>query len=158
IRESEDLGAGIFDAEGNMLGESDSTPMFMGSMPKIVRGAMSLLGDDINEGDVILHNDPYLGTTHSPDVAVIIPIFFEGERIGFAGASGQLLDNGGAYPGLAVDLVDNQAEGTIFRGVKIVEAGKRNDGLIRHILDNTRTPTHNEGDLEAMIAACELAK
>src|SRR5699024_747283 len=68
IRDSEDLGAGIFDADGNMLGESDSTPMFMGSMPKIVRGAMSLLGDDINEGDVILHNDPYLGTTHSPDV------------------------------------------------------------------------------------------
>src|SRR5699024_10572632 len=74
IRESEDLGAGIFDVEGNMLAESDSTPMFMGSMPKIVRGAMRHLGGEIDEGDVILHNDPYLGTTHSPDVAVIMPI------------------------------------------------------------------------------------
>ena len=60
IRESEDLGAGIFDTDGNVLAESDSTPMFMGAMPKIVKGVISLLGDDIHEGDVILHNDPYL--------------------------------------------------------------------------------------------------
>ena len=158
IRESEDLGAGIFDNEGNMLAESDSTPMFMGSMPKIVRGAIGVLGDDINEGDVILHNDPYLGTTHSPDVAVIVPIFYHGQRIGFAGASGQLLDIGGAYPGLAVDLVDNQAEGQIFRAVKIVDRGVRNAALLQHIHANTRTPTHNEGDVEAMIAACRLAE
>src|SRR5699024_2555470 len=32
IRESEDLGAGLFDRDGNVLAESDSTPMFMGSM------------------------------------------------------------------------------------------------------------------------------
>src|SRR5216684_9176435 len=48
IRESEDLGAGIFDAEGNELAESDSTPMFMGAMPKIVKGVLRLLGDDIH--------------------------------------------------------------------------------------------------------------
>lgn len=158
IRESEDLGAGVFDADGNVLAESDSTPMFMGAMPKIVQGVITALGEDINEGDIILHNDPYLGATHSPDVAIIIPIFRDGERIGFAGASGQLLDIGGAYPGLAVDLVDNIAEGQIFRALKIVDGDVRQDRLLEHILSNTRTPTHNAGDLEAMIAACQLAK
>ncbi|WP_243793789.1 hydantoinase B/oxoprolinase family protein [Saccharopolyspora gloriosae] len=158
IRESEDLGAGIFDAKGNVLAESDSTPMFMGAMPKIVRGVLELLGDDVHEGDVILHNDPYLGATHSPDVAIVTPIFHAGELVGFAGASGQLLDIGGAYPGLAVDLVDNKAEGQIFRAVKIVERGERQTKLLEHILANTRTPTHNAGDLEAMMAACSLAE
>lgn len=158
IRESEDLGAGVFDADGNVLAESDSTPMFMGAMPKIVQGVIKVLGDDIHEGDVILHNDPYLGATHSPDVAVIIPIFHEGKRVGFAGASGQLLDIGGAVPGLMVDIVDNTAEGQMFRGLKIYDRGVRQDTLIDFILSNTRTPTHNAGDLEAMRAACELAK
>ncbi len=158
IRESEDLGAGLFDKDGNVLAESDSTPMFMGSMPKIVRGVMSVLGDDIHEGDVILHNDPYLGATHSPDVAIIEPIFHQGELVGFAGASGQLIDNGGAFSGLMVDIQDVQSEGTIFRAVKIYEKGVRQESLIRHILNNTRTPTSNEGDFQAMIAACELAK
>ena len=157
IRESEDLGAGLFDKDGNVLAESDSTPMFMGSMPKIVRGVMSVLGDDINEGDIILHNDPYLGATHSPDVAVITPIFFEGQLVGFAGASGQLIDNGGAFSGLMVDIQDVQSEGTIFRAVKIQDRGVRQEALLKHIFANTRTPTSNKGDIEAMIAACALA-
>lgn len=157
IRESEDLGAGLFDKDGNVLAESDSTPMFMGSMPKIVKGVMSVLGDDIHEGDIILHNDPYLGATHSPDVAVITPIFSAGDLVGFAGASGQLIDNGGAFSGLMVDIQDVQSEGTIFRAVKIQEKGVRQENLLRHIFANTRTPTSNRGDIEAMIAACALA-
>ena len=81
IRESEDLGAGIFDRHGNNLAESDSTPMFMGAMPKIVKGVISLLGEDIHDGDVILHNDPYLGATHSPDVAIVVPIDRKSTRL-----------------------------------------------------------------------------
>lgn len=157
IRESEDLGAGLFDKEGNVLAESDSTPMFMGSMPKIVRGVLEMLGDDIHEGDVILHNDPYSGATHSPDVAIIQPIFHDGELVAFTGASGQLIDNGGAFSGLMVDIQDIQSEGQIFRAVKVYEKGVRQESLIRHILDNTRTPTSNRGDFQAMIAACDLA-
>jgi 5-oxoprolinase (ATP-hydrolysing) len=158
IRESEDLGAGLFDKEGNNLAESDSTPMFMGAMPKIVKGVMKTLGDDINEGDVILHNDPYLGATHSPDVAIVIPIFHEGDLVGFSGASAHLLDIGGAYPGLAIDLVDNWSEGNIYRALKLSEGGVWQEKLWQHILENTRTPTPNTGDIQAMIAACELAR
>jgi N-methylhydantoinase B len=33
IRESEDLGAGLFDVEGRELCESESTPMHIGSLP-----------------------------------------------------------------------------------------------------------------------------
>jgi 5-oxoprolinase (ATP-hydrolysing) len=158
IRESEDLGAGIFDREGNNLAESDSTPMFMGAMPKIVKNVIRILGDDIHDGDVILHNDPYGGATHSPDVAIVIPIFFEGELVGFAGASAHVLDIGGAYPGLAIDLVDNWSEGNIYRAVKLQEKGVWQEGLWKHILENVRTPSFNNGDIRAMIAACELAR
>ncbi len=158
IRESEDLGAGLFDAEGNNIAESDSTPMFMGAMPKIVKGVISLLGDDIHPGDIILHNDPYLGATHSPDVAIVMPVFHEGELVGFTGASAHLLDIGGAFPGLAIDLFDNWSEGNIYRAVKLADKGVWQESLFKHILENTRTPTHNRGDIEAMIAACERAK
>lgn len=157
IRESEDLGAGIFDTRGHMIAESDSTPMFMGAMPKIVQNVIRLLGDDIHEGDIILHNDPYAGATHSPDCCIVIPIFHQGELIGFSGASAHLLDIGGASPGININCVDIYAEGNIYRAVKIARAGEWQPHVWQHILDNVRTPTFNRGDLQAMIAACELA-
>ena len=158
IRESEDLGAGLFDRDGNNLAESDSTPMFMGAMPKIVKNVIRLLGEDIHDGDVILHNDPYGGATHSPDVAIVIPIFADGELVGFSGASAHVLDIGGAYPGLAIDLVDNWSEGNIYRALKVQEKGVWQEGLWKHIMENVRTPSFNNGDIRAMIAACELAR
>ncbi|QEC46463.1 methylhydantoinase [Baekduia soli] len=158
IRESEDLGAGLFDREGNVLAESDSTPMFMGAMPKIVKNVIALLGDDIHEGDIVVHNDPYGGATHSPDLAIVVPIFSGGELVGFSGASAHLLDIGGAYPGIAIDLVDRWSEGSVFQAVKLSDRGVRQEGMWRHLLANMRTPTQNQGDLEAMIAACELAR
>ena len=103
-------------------------------------------------------NDPYGGATHSPDVAIVIPIFFDGELVGFSGASAHVLDIGGAYPGLAIDLVDNWSEGNIYRAVKLQDKGVWQAGLWKHILDNVRTPSFNNGDIQAMIAACELAK
>lgn len=43
IRESEDLGAGVFDAQGRELCESDSTPMHIGSLPWYIRGFLDRL-------------------------------------------------------------------------------------------------------------------
>jgi 5-oxoprolinase (ATP-hydrolysing) len=158
IRESEDLGAGIFDAQGNVLAESDSTPMFVGAMSKVLKNVIEALGNDINEGDVIIHNDPYMGATHSPDLAVIVPIFDQGELVAFSGASAHLLDVGGALPGMAMNIFDIWGEANIYRTLKLYDRGVLQEELFRHILENMRTPTQNRGDIEAMISACQLAK
>jgi hypothetical protein len=54
---------------------------------------------EIEDGDVIVHNHPYLGASHSPDVAVAVPIFHEGELLGFAAVTAHVLDVGGSFPG-----------------------------------------------------------
>ena len=133
--------------------------MFMGAMPKIVKGVIS----------APRRRHPRR-RRHPPQRPVprrdALPRRRDrrsrssttGELVGFSGASAHLLDIGGAYPGLAVDLVDNWSEGNIYRAVKLSEKGVRQEALWRHILENTRTPTYNRGDIQAMIAACELAK
>ena len=159
IRESEDLGAGLFDVEGNEIAESDSTPMFMGAMPKIVKGVIRELGlDGIHEGDIIAHNHPYKGATHTPDIGIVVPIFWEGELVAFSGASAHLVDIGGAYPGMAIDLVDIWSEGHILDAIKLSERGVRQESVWKMMLTNVRAPTLNRGDIEAMIAACERGK
>lgn len=158
IRESEDLGAGIFDVNGRELCESDSTPMHCGSIPAYIRGINRRLAGTYQPGDVILHNHPYHGAAHSPDYGVMIPIFWEGQHIGFAGCTGHVSDIGGNFPGLCMDVVDVWAEGKLMDSMKIYEAGVPNDMLIQHILDNVRTPEQNRGDLEALIACARLGE
>ena len=75
IRESQDLGAGLFDTDFNTLCESESTPLHIGSLPGYLRGIQdSLQGGTWNEGDVVIHNHPYFGASHSPDILIAIPI------------------------------------------------------------------------------------
>jgi N-methylhydantoinase B len=158
IRESEDLGAGIFDAQGRELCESDSTPMHIGSLPWYIRGFLHRLEGEIEEGDVIVHNHPYLGASHSPDVAVAVPIFHDGELLGFAAVTAHVLDVGGSFPGINADAFDVYAEAKMYNALRWYRRGELNDDLDRMIFDNVRTETMNRGDMNAMLAACQLGK
>ena len=156
IRESEDLGAGIFDRAGREICESDTMPLHIGSLPWYIRGFLHRLDGDIVDGDVIVHNHPYLGASHTPDIAVAVPIFWEGELLGFSAVTAHVLDVGGSYPGINADAFDMYAEAKIYNGLRWYQAGELNEDLDRMIFDNVRTETMNRGDLEAMLAACQL--
>lgn len=160
IRESEDIGAGIFDAEGREFCESDSSPMHIGSLPWYIRGFLRTLGGtgEIEEGDVILHNHPYFGASHTPDLGVAVPIFHEGELLGFAAVTAHLLDVGGSAPGINADAFDVYAEAKLYNGLRWYRRGVLNEDLDRMIFENTRTETMNRGDAKAMLAACQLGR
>jgi N-methylhydantoinase B/oxoprolinase/acetone carboxylase alpha subunit len=158
IRESEDLGAGLFDENGNELCESDSSPMHIGSLPGYISGVKHFLKDDIQDGDVILHNNPYYGASHTPDLAIIVPIFYKGELVGYAANTGHVLDVGGMSPGLMVDVVDVFAEGKHYNALKLYSKGVKNEDIWKHVLENVRTPKENKGDIEAMIASARLGR
>ena len=158
IRESEDLGAGIFDAQGRELCESDSTPMHIGSLPWYIRGFLDRLDGDIREGDVIVHNHPYLGASHSPDVAIAVPIFDGDELLGFAAVTAHVLDVGGSYPGINADAFDVYAEAKLYNGLRWYREGELNVDIDRMLFDNVRTETMNRGDMNAMMAACQLGR
>ena len=158
IRESEDLGCGIFDMNGNELCESESTPMHIGSLPFYIRGVLKRLEGRINEGDVIIHNHPYYGSSHTPDLGVMVPIVHQGELLGFAANTAHLLDLGGAAPGINVDVVDVFAEAKLFNAVKLYDRGVRNEEMWQMIIDNVRTPDMDTSDIDAMIASVEKGR
>ena len=158
IRELEDIGCGIFDAVGRELCESETSPMHIGSLPSYIRGFMGKLGDCIEDGDVIIHNHPYHGASHTPDLAVAIPIFLEGKLLGFAACTAHLIDTGAAAPGLNIDLIDIFAEGTLYNGIKLYERGVLNQSVWAILQDSVRTPEDNASDIQAMISASRLGR
>jgi N-methylhydantoinase B/oxoprolinase/acetone carboxylase alpha subunit len=82
-------------------------------------------GDTIEPGDVIMHNDPYGGVGHGPDVAFVVPVFYRDELIGFAVTTAHHLDIGALSPGSCgiVDAMDVYAEGLQFKAVKVYQRG-----------------------------------
>ncbi|WP_309493277.1 hydantoinase B/oxoprolinase family protein [Candidatus Hecatella orcuttiae] len=158
VTESEDLGCGLFMPDGRQIAESGNSPLHCGSIGGYIRGVLKKLEGDIQEGDVIAHNNPYMGASHTPDVGIIIPIFHEDRLIGFAGSTSHWVDIGGSQPGINLDALDMWAEGIIFSGAKLYEAGKRNEQLWEFIWNNVRTPHENRGDCLAQIAACQFGK
>lgn len=157
IRESQDLGAGLFDKNYQTICESESTPMHIGSIPAYLRGVeKTLQGGEWNEGDVVVHNHPYYGSSHTPDLAIIIPIFYKGNLVGFSANTAHHIDIGAATPGLIIDVGDVYAEGMLFAGLKLYEKGKKNEGLAKMITANSRASVQLMRDIEAQIASAQL--
>jgi N-methylhydantoinase B len=162
IRESEDFGAAIIDTQGRQLCESiQSTPLQSGPIPGYVRGIlreMAARGEAIQPGDVIMHNDPYGGASHGPDVAFCVPAFHEGQLVGYAVTTAHHLDIGALSPGSCgiVDAIDAYAEGLQFKAIKVYEGGRRVEPVWQILRANLRAPDLVVGDMEAQIAACRI--
>nr|WP_298411205.1 hydantoinase B/oxoprolinase family protein [uncultured Halomonas sp.] len=157
IRESQDLGAGLFDINYQTICESESTPMHIGSIPAYLRGIEETLqGGEWHEGDVVVHNHPYHGSSHTPDLAIVIPIFHQGELVAFSGNTAHHIDIGAATPGLIIDVGDVYAEGMLFAGLKLYEKGVRNEGIAKMITANSRASNQLMRDIEAQVASAKL--
>jgi N-methylhydantoinase B len=162
IRESEDFGAALTDAQGRQLCECKmSTPLQSGPIPGYIRGIldrMKLRGETIRPGDVIMHNDPYGGASHGPDVAFVVPVFHNDTLIGFSVTTAHHLDIGAHTPGSCgvVDAVDTYAEGLQFKAIKVVDQGKTNDAVWHMVRDNIRISDLVVGDMNAQIAAAQI--
>ena len=162
IRESEDFGAALTDVQGRQLCECRmSTPLQSGPIPGYVRGILAALkrrGDSVRPGDVIMHNDPYGGASHGPDVAFCVPVFLGDSLIGFSVTTAHHLDIGALSPGSCgiVDAVDTYAEGLQFKAIKVVSQGVPNDAVWSLLRDNIRASDLVVGDMEAQIKAAEI--
>src|ERR1700693_2273001 len=79
VRESGDLAAGVFDAQGRMLAQAvTGTPGHINSMALAVGHFLETFPTDTwQEGDVFVTNDPWKGTGHLYDLVVVSPTFLD---------------------------------------------------------------------------------
>lgn len=162
IRESEDFGAALTDAAGRQLCECKmSTPLQSGPIPGYVQNIVATMkarGTPIRPGDVIMHNDPYGGASHGPDVAFCVPVFLDETLIGFSVTTAHHLDIGALTPGSCgiVDAVDTYAEGLQFKAIKVYDEGRRVDQVWQILMDNIRASQLVVGDMEAQVKAARI--
>src|SRR5580698_1347358 len=147
-----DYSCGIFDTTGNMVAQGPALPIHLGSMPDAVRAVVHAFPDTA-PGDVFIHNDPYNGGSHLPDVNVVAPAFLGDTLLGFSCVRAHWPDIGSATPGSYGAVTEIFGEGLRLPPVRLYRNGEPDPGIEAIIFANVRTPTERMGDLRAQVAA-----
>ena len=153
LKSAGDYSCGVFDEHGEMVAQGPDLPIHLGSMPDAVRAIVEAYGNDVHDGDVFIHNDPYFGGSHLPDVNVIRPAFYDGVLLGYSCLRAHWPDVGSATPGSYGAVTEIYGEGLRMPPLRLVSKGQMNEDLEKVILANVRTPDERQGDLGAQLAA-----
>jgi len=167
IKERLDFSCALFDGAGNLIANAPHMPVHLGSMGESVAAVIAGRRGTLKPGDVAVHNAPYNGGTHLPDVTVIMPVFVAGAfsdgaaaPLFFVAARGHHADIGGITPGsMPPDSTTIADEGVLFDNVDLVKGGVFCEGDMRARLAAgpwpSRAVEQNIADLKAQVAACE---
>ena len=153
-----DFSTALLDREGRLIASSMGVTVHLGALELSAKAVIGHFGSqNLGPGDVLIHNNPFPGGTHLPDVDVITPVHHEGQLVAYAVARGHHGDIGGTHPGsFAGDTTSIFQEGVRIPPIKLYEAGVLNEGVRDLFLANVRVPQFSWGDLQAQAAGCRL--
>ena len=153
VRECGDISAGVFDLEGRMMAQAvTGTPGHVNSMAESVKHFINYFPlNTMNEGDIFITNDPWMGTGHLNDFVLTTPCFKDNKIVGLFSCTSHLTDIGGL--GVGPDATDIHMEGLYIPMLKLADKGVMNETLLKLVSQNTRQPVETEGDVYSL-AAC----
>ena len=155
ISEALDRSDGIYHKDnGELIAQGElGLPVFVGTMQFGTRCVIER-AKDIQEGDVYIVNDPYLGGTHLMDVRFVKPFFYEGELFAWLANTGHWPDTGGSVPGgFSANATEVEQEGLRLPPVKLYKAGEMDEEILSIVLSNIRIADQRIGDIKAQAAA-----
>ena len=159
VRDCLDYSTQLTNAEGEMIAQGVTIPLHLGSAPFAMKTLFDKFGDDIEDGDVFILNDPFDGGMHLPDIFIAKPIFWEEKRVAFAIATAHHLDVGGRVPGSsACDNTEIFQDGLRIPWLKLYRRGVADESLFALLEANVRVPRLTLGDLQAQIASCNVGE
>lgn len=152
IKVRRDCSCAIYSVNGEMVAQGEFIPVHLGVMSQTLKEILKEYPlDTFEEGDIIIHNDPYKMGSHLWDVMLFKPVFYEGKAIAFLGVLAHHVDIGGSplYYGMHTIF----EEGVRIPPIKLYSKGVLEENVMKLILNNVRTPYEARGDLAAQTAA-----
>jgi N-methylhydantoinase B len=156
VNESYDLTCVVLDADANSIAQGTfSVPVFIGSAPITLRHMLKRYpAETLKPGDVIITNDPWLGTGHLYDITMVRPVFRKARIVAYTLSITHLPDIGGS--GFGSSAVEVYHEGLRLPICKLYEQGRLNEMIVEIIRTNVRVPEQVMGDIMANVACNEV--
>ncbi len=158
VKERVDFSCALLDHTGRLVANAPHIPVHLGSMGLCVRKVLEEI--DMKEGDVVLTNHPKFGGSHLPDITLISPVYFEGQRVAFVANRAHHAEIGGRTPGsMPPDATHLEEEGIIFSPTFLLRQGTaRWEEITGTLVNNTfpsRAPEENLADLRGALASIQ---
>jgi len=135
--------------------------MIVGQFGSFIGGFLEGYDGDIEEGDIILLNDPYScegAISHNNDQLIVLPIFRNGRVISWSAMFGHMTDIGGKVPGsMPNDARSIFEEGLRIPPVKLYRKGEFQEDILKIATHQSRMPEWYKADLHAIVASCNVA-
>ncbi len=151
IKERKDFSCAVFNKNGDLIAQAAHIPVHLGSMPMSVKYAIKNI--NLEEGDMVILNDPFKGGTHLPDITIVAPVFHKGKIVFYVANRAHHSDIGGISAGSMPIAASIFHEGIIIPPVKLVKKRMIDKEIMDFIKNNVRTPEEREGDFSAQINA-----
>jgi N-methylhydantoinase B len=129
--------------------------------PLAIRYVMERLSEDpgIEDGDIFLGNDPWIGAAHQMDVLIACPVFVDDKLFAWVSSAGHQYDLGGIVPGgWPQNAVDVYSDPIVLPPFKLVSRGTMRPDLERLYLRQSRMPGLVALDLRAQLAGARFAR
>jgi len=157
IKERMDHSATIFDSEGRLLAQAEHIPVHLGSLPWGLKNIIEYCqkeGLGLEEGSMIVANNPYIAGTHLNDLTVVRPVYHRGGLVAYAANKAHHADVGGVVPGsISIDAKTIFEEGFIMNPVQLMRRNEFLKETVSLAASNSRSPVERIGDLKAQVAA-----
>ncbi len=142
IKERLDFSCALFDEEGRLVANAPHIPVHLGAMGESVRAVAASRGRDLQDGDVIVTNDPYHGGSHLPDVTAVTPVLVRDGRARFFVANrAHHADVGGITPGSMPPASKTiEDEGACVHNLLLVRDGKVDEAEVTRAFTECRYP------------------
>jgi acetone carboxylase, alpha subunit len=158
VREVGEMVVAIYTPEGDAVALSNGIMVHVHTMSRFIKWMIREGYENdpgIRDGDIFANNDAFIGTVQVPDVMDVMPIYYDGILVGWAGAVCHELEVGGITPGGDVCLAQERfTEGLFICAEKVGENDElRRDYIIR-CERNLRMPIYWVLDEKAKVASC----
>jgi N-methylhydantoinase B len=122
--------------------------------------SMVELHPDLAAGDAFLHNDPFLGNTHTADHTILVPVFHDGRHLFTAAAKAHQADCGNSEPTTYMAFARDVYEegGLNFPCIAVQRDYTDIDDVIRMCRRRIRVPDIWYGDFLATLGAARVGE
>ncbi|MFQ5517003.1 MAG: hydantoinase B/oxoprolinase family protein [Acidimicrobiia bacterium] len=159
--EAGDAAVGIYTLQGDLAVGIMGTQLHLINASIGIKWMMRYFYEEpsvgIHEGDMFYGNDTLYGGIHSPDQILFMPLFWEGDLIGWVAAASHETETGAKEPGGNPPSAESRYdEGMILSPIKIGENHQLKADLMEMMENRVRDPRMQTLDIKARVAACHI--